>query len=156
MAVRRRFEMGRSFDGNRAGGGWDDMSVRPMTLEDDMKRSLMILGLALITLPLAGCDDGYGYGYGGVYSASRYPSYGWYDNYYGPIHDGYWNRGHFYYRHSPHDRYRRGDRDHFRWAPRSPGYHFNRMRGFDRSDRGWNRSRGNRDHDGRGWRGRRD
>lgn len=93
-----------------------------------MKRSILLFGLAAAALPLAGCvGDGYGYGYGGIYST---PYYGWYDGYYGSIYDGYWGTDNFFYfRLNPNDRsYRRGDRQHFRRED-VPGGRFNRFEG---------------------------
>ncbi|MFM5894122.1 MAG: hypothetical protein ACKOQM_06775 [Novosphingobium sp.] len=117
-----------------------------------MKRSLMAGGLALAVLPLAGCYDDYGGGYG--YSrphsySSYYPrSYGWYDGYYGPVHSGYWGPGgYYYYRMHARDRWRRDEGWHFRRGDRPHG----NWRRWDRDDRhdgdhrgGWGRGR---DHD---------
>lgn len=85
-----------------------------------MKRSIIMLSLALSALPLTACVED-GYTYGGVYMGSGYPYDGYYDGYYGSIYDGYWGtNGYFYFRLYEHDRnYRRGDRNHFR----RPGDH---------------------------------
>jgi hypothetical protein len=91
-----------------------------------MKRFTLLLGIAIVALPLAACvEDGYGYG---VYSTTPY--YGWYDGYYGSIYDGYWGADNFFYfRLTPNDRaYRRGDRQHFRKEP-VPGGRFDRFEG---------------------------
>ncbi|MFM5952689.1 MAG: hypothetical protein ACKOPE_00080 [Novosphingobium sp.] len=116
------------------------------------KRSAMLAGVVLATIPLAGCYDDYGYGrpayYGNYYPAS----YGWYDGYYGPIHDGYWgDGGYYFYRSHSRDRWRRDDGRHFRASAVSPGGHYYR---YDRAapgrGRGHDGDRG-REHDrGRG------
>ena len=77
-----------------------------------MKRSIILLSLALVGLPFAGCvEDGYDNGLGGYHAYD-----GYYDGYYGSIYDGYWGRnGYFHYRRSEQDRhYQQGDHDHFR------------------------------------------
>ena len=79
-----------------------------------MNRALVIACIAFSTLPLAACgeDD---YRYGMSLGWRSYPSYGWYDGYYGTVSDGYWgNDGYFWYRNSATGRYRRGSHDHFR------------------------------------------
>lgn len=92
-----------------------------------MKRPYLLLAAPLLALGLTACDD-YGY-YGGGVRYSSYPQYGWYDGYYGSIHDGYWgNDGNYYYRFSDRDRqFRRGDREHFYRGDRSPGAHWRSM-----------------------------
>jgi hypothetical protein len=107
-------------------------------LEDVMKRSIVALGFALAALPLTACvDDGYGRGRIGIGVAYTYDGY--YDEYYGPIHDGYWGtNGRFYYRRSERERgYRQGGRDHFRrGGDVHPGGRFRPMQGTTRPPRG--------------------
>lgn len=94
-----------------------------------MKRTFALLGLALATAPLSACA-GDGYGYGGL-TWSSHPYYGWYDNYYGPFHDGYWgNDSYFYFRLNDRERSFRRDRNrHFRRDDRPPGDGFRRFEG---------------------------
>ena len=100
---------------------------------------LSLIIAAPIVLALGGCvTDGYGYGGVGLAYGDAYPYDGWYDGYYGPLHDGYWgNNGYFYYRSNAGDRrFRRGDRAHFYRGPNAPGANFRGMRGDYRPSRG--------------------
>lgn len=95
-----------------------------------MKARMLLAGLALGLVPLAGCDDGYRSQV--AVGWESYPYQGWYDGFYGPIYDGYW--GHddvFYYRSGPRDHaFRRDDRHHFRRGEGpSPGPGFRRFEG---------------------------
>ncbi|MEJ2409652.1 MAG: hypothetical protein P8Y48_10010 [Novosphingobium sp.] len=94
-----------------------------------MKRPLVLTCLAASVLSLSACYDGYDNHVAAGWSS--YPYYGWYDGYYGPIHDGYWADNTFYYRLSPRDRtFRRGDPLHFRRGDaRSTGPHFRHFQG---------------------------
>lgn len=95
-----------------------------------MRRSMVVLSLALSALPLTACVED-GYGYGSLYVGSAYPYSGYYDDYYGPIYDGYWGTdSYFYYRRSEQDRsYRRGDREHFRRGGEIPNGRFHPLEG---------------------------
>lgn len=96
-----------------------------------MRKMLIALCAALPALSLGGCAAGYGGGYGRVdYAGGPYGYDGYYDDFYGPIHDGYWGSdGFFYYRGGANERrFRRGDPGHFRRDP-GPGDRFHAMRG---------------------------
>lgn len=114
-----------------------------------MKRSIIMLSLALGALPLMGCTDGT---QGNLYLGMSYPYYGYYDGFYGPVYDGYWGTdGYFYYRHDRDDRFRRGDHDHFRRDDHAASGNFHPMQGELRPRRDvhmphFDRSRGNADH----------
>lgn len=119
-----------------------------------MNRILAATLLAAITLPLGACTDDYAYG-GRVAYGSTYAYDGYYDGYYGPIHDGYWgNDGYFYYRRGDGDRaYIRGDHDHFRrdW---SGGDRYRPLRGQMTPQQGYRMPHWSGDHDrgDHGWR----
>ena len=94
-----------------------------------MKRSLILLSLALAPLSLTACaEDG---DYQGGYAGGGLAYDGYYDGFYGPVYDGYWGGdGYFYYRHGEgENRYVRGDRDHFRHGGDNPGQNFQPMHG---------------------------
>jgi len=96
-----------------------------------MKRSLVLLALPL-SLGLSGCmTDGYSSVGVGIGYNEPYAYDGWYDGYYGQVHDGYWgNDGYFYYRGNDSDRrFRRGDRTHFQRGPNAPGGNYQPLRG---------------------------
>jgi hypothetical protein len=75
-----------------------------------MNRLLIAFCMLLSAMPLSGCTPW------GIYSGGAQGYTGYYDGYYGPIHDGYWGSdGYFYFRGFEHDRhFRRGDPAHFR------------------------------------------
>ncbi|SDD89775.1 hypothetical protein SAMN05444678_1342 [Sphingomonas sp. YR710] len=102
-----------------------------------MKRSIFVMSLALVALPLTACVED-GYGYGGVYMGSVYPYSGYYDGFYGPIYDGYWgSNGYFYYRLGEQDRaYKRGDRSHFYRGRDVPNTRFHPIEGSTRPQQG--------------------
>jgi len=88
-----------------------------------MNRLLACSALALVAAPLAACGGNYGVRV--AYSVPAPIVYdGWYDGYYGPVHDGYWGTdGYFYFRHAEGEgAFTRGDRDHFVRRP-PPGPH---------------------------------
>lgn len=112
-----------------------------------MKRMMMLVGLALAAVPLAGCAEDYGYGGSYGYSAYYGPrGLGWYDGYYGPVYDGYWGNGGaiYYYRMHERDRWRRDEGRHFRYGERSPGDGWRR---YGRADRDHGRRGHDRDDD---------
>ena len=99
-------------------------------------KKLATICASLAAVTLASCAGGYGYGTG-VYAGGAYAYDGYYDDFYGPIHDGYWgDDGFFYFRGSPGDRrFRRGDAAHFRRGP-AAGANFHPMRGSMTPGRG--------------------
>ena len=96
-----------------------------------MKRFL----IAAVALSLGGCAAGYGHV---DYAGGPYAYDGYYDDFYGPIHDGYWgDDGFFYYRGGEHDRaFRRGDAAHFRRDAGADAGHFHTMQGSFAPQRG--------------------
>ncbi|WP_019832960.1 hypothetical protein [Sphingomonas sp. PR090111-T3T-6A] len=90
-----------------------------------MKRAWIAL---LTALPLAACAGDY---YGGPYGSGPIAYDGFYDDYYGPIHDGYWGDGGvFYYRRHQNGRFVADRSGHFRHDAGSGGPgHFHPMHG---------------------------
>lgn len=69
---------------------------------------------AVAVLPAGCASNGDVYGSGHLVWKS-YPTYGWYDSYYGSFYDGYWGvDNYFWFRLTPQDRFRRDERRHFR------------------------------------------
>ncbi|MBS0482751.1 MAG: hypothetical protein JSR96_11505 [Proteobacteria bacterium] len=102
-----------------------------------MIKPVMLAGLMLAAVPLAGCaSNGYGYSQPYAYSGYSYPrSYGWYDGYYGSVYDGYWGQGgYYYYRTHDRDRWQRDNDHHFRQGATSPGSNWQR---YERAAPSW-------------------
>ena len=81
-----------------------------------MKRFILLTGIAASALALSACADDHYRGRVALGWEQPYAYDGYYDGYYGQIHDGYWgDDGSFYYRSGDGEReYHRGDGDHFR------------------------------------------
>lgn len=125
-----------------------------------MNNTILALALAGSTMALGGCvTDGHGdgYGYSSVGWGTPYAYDGWYDGYYGSIHDGYWGSDdYFYYRNSDRDRrYRRGDRNHIMRSAPQGQHRYQQFRGEMRPQQGMKMPmwRGGGDHRGGDHRG---
>ena len=103
-----------------------------MAMTQSVSKRSLLFAAVLAAATLSACTGYYG-GAGVGYGYNDYDDL-YYDNYYGPVHEGYWNAdGWYYYRDRATRQYRRDDGRHFR-RDAANGYHSSRIhRGGDHS-----------------------